>query len=149
MIPLLVLFLLAIWCCLATSTLSHGICSGPYGDNLGTIRCNPTKWGSSVFQERVLETFKYDVFKNTTGFFCVPFNIETGMAGQTRTVYSYFSCSYAVGRTDNEEACNRCRVGGIKRLRTWCPTSYGAVYNTLKCCLRYETYNMCNTTLGN
>ncbi|CAN0864058.1 hypothetical protein LINGRAHAP2_LOCUS8841 [Linum grandiflorum] len=141
MMPSLVLLVLATSCYRVIST-SDRICHGPYDDNIGR-RCSPARWVSSATQERVLQTFTYDAFKLGGGSSCVPFDIKTGTDGQTRTVYSYFSCD-VYDETGDERACVSCRDEGIRSLRAWCPGSYGAVYKSDVCCLRYETYNMCN-----
>ncbi|CAN0864032.1 hypothetical protein LINGRAHAP2_LOCUS8834 [Linum grandiflorum] len=129
--PLLVLLVLATSCTLrVTSTISNRVCFGPY-DDMGT-KCDPFQWSTNATQERILNTFKYDVFEHGSGSFCVPFDIKTGK-NQTLTVYGYFACNE--GGSVDEKACVRCRNRGIRALRAQCRNRVGAVVISEHCCL--------------
>ncbi|CAN1175287.1 hypothetical protein LINPERPRIM_LOCUS30756 [Linum perenne] len=141
MLPLIVaLLVLAISCPSVLSRISEAICYGPYDNQR---RCNNTdKWSANTTQVRVFKTFKFDIFAHGRESYCVPFDIKTEN-NQTLTVYGR---RYKYSRNVDERDCDMCRNRGIRNMRKGCLNSVGAVSRSNYCCLRYETYNMCNTS---
>ncbi|CAN1318306.1 hypothetical protein LINPERPRIM_LOCUS30757 [Linum perenne] len=149
MLPLIITVLvLAISCSSVLSSISEAICYGPYEKQR---KCNPEKWTANATQVRVFKTLKFDIFFHGRESNCVPFDIKTGK-NQTLTVFSYFACNYDMFTGDHfvdERDCDMCRNRGIRNMRKGCLNSVGAVSKSNYCCLRYETYNMCNTSISN